>query len=170
MIAGAGGAAYFLLLRNKPAPATEEQEAGTGGKAGAADEAGGAARDGDKAQPDKPKEDAAKKPSASNALPTGPIFVSIPTVVVNIKDSAKPRYLRLTLAIEVADSQGEGAAKSQIPKIVDAVQLFLRTQQTDAFVSVSSLIAVRSEILHRINGLDKAIRARAVLIQELMIQ
>ena len=97
-------------------------------------------------------------------------FVPVPSLVVNLRDGNKLRYLRLSVSLELSDAAAEGAVKGKMPKITDAFQMFLRTQTPDSFASVGALTTVRSEMLMRVNQIDDGIKIKSVLFQELMIQ
>lgn len=178
LLAGGGGAAaYFLLGIGKPPPpeAADRDVAPDDAKNAASDAKGG------QKPADKPPAKAAEKPAEkqpdkggakkSEAAPGGGGgFVPVPSLVVNLRDGNKLRYLRLSVSLELSDGTTEGAVKGKMPKITDALQMFLRTQTPDSFASVGALSTVRSEMLMRVNQIDDGIKIKSVLFQELMIQ
>ena len=173
LAAGGGAAAYFLLGLGKPpveasaenegGRAAEPNQAGTAKSPPPADAKAAAAKE-------KPAEKPADKKGDPNAASAGAGFVAVPALVVNLRDGGKPRFLRLSVSLELADGTQEALVKSKMPKITDVLQMFLRTKEPDAFSSVSSLMSVRSEMLMRVNQVDEAIKIKSVLLQELMIQ
>ena len=107
------------------------------------------------------------KPAAPAAKPT---FVAVPPIVVNLADASGRRFIRLSVSVEVSSAEGEVAVRENVPKIIDAFQLYLRSQSLDSFNSVASLLQVRRDLLARLNRLDPRIEAKAVLFQDLIIQ
>jgi flagellar FliL protein len=99
-----------------------------------------------------------------------PIFVAVPPIVVNLADAAGRRFIRMSVSVEVSSPEGEAAVKENAPKIIDAFQLYLRSQSLDSFNSVASLMQVRRDLLARLNRIDPRIQAKAVLFQDLIIQ
>jgi len=154
VLAGAGVAAGVMFLglklpfMNPPAQPAE-------GEAGAAAPAPAPAPE--KAQPPKP---AAAKPT----------FVAVPPIVVNLTDGGGRRFIRLSVSVEVSSVEGETAVKENVPKIIDAFQMYLRSQSLESFNSVASLMQVRRDLLGRLNRIDPRIEAKAVLFQDLIIQ
>ena len=105
------------------------------------------------------------------AGPSGPQFVNVPPLLVNLSGgNGKPRFLRLTLAVEVSSGHGKSVLEAQMPKLIDSMQLYLRTLGLESFNTVAGLTTVRHDLLSRVNRIDPAIGARAVLFQDLMVQ
>ena len=178
LLAGGGGsAAYFLLGIGKPPPVETADGDGApeDGKGAAVDPKGGqkpadkpSAKAAEKPPEKQPEKGGAKKGEAAPVGTGG--FVPVPSLVVNLRDGSKLRYLRLSLSLELSDGTAEAAVKGKMPKITDTLQMFLRTQTPDSFASVGGLSTVRSEMLMRVNQIDDGIKIRSVLFQELMIQ
>jgi len=179
VLAGGGGAAAsFLLGIGKPPPPADvaEGDAGTDDPKSSAPDAKGAQK-----PSDKPPAKGAEKPADKQAdkgggkkgeavVGGGAVFVPVPSLVVNLRDGNKLRYLRLSVSLELSDAAAEGTVKGKMPKITDTLQMFLRTQTSEAFASVGALTTVRSEMLMRVNQIDDGIKIKSVLFQELMIQ
>lgn len=99
-----------------------------------------------------------------------PTFVAVPPIVVNLADTTGRRFIRLSVSVEVSSAEGESAVKENVPKIIDAFQLYLRSQSLESFNSVANLMQVRRDLLARLNRIDPRIEAKAVLFQDLIIQ
>ncbi len=181
VLAGGGGAAaYFFLGTGKPPPPeVADGEDAVDDLKNPAPDAKGAQKPSDK-PPAKGAEKPAEKPGdkqadkgggkKGEAVVGGGGFVPVPSLVVNLRDGNKLRYLRLSVSIELSDAAAEGAVKGKMPRITDAFQMFLRTQTPESFASVGALTTVRSEMLMRVNQIDDGIKIKSVLFQELMIQ
>jgi flagellar protein FliL len=162
---GVGAGVMFLGLRipfisPPPPPAEGEEHAGEGGEHG---------EHGKPAEKGKEKEKEGKGGKGEAERPR-PIFVAVPPVVVNLADKNARRFIRLGVSIEVGSSSGEQLVKENVPRIIDAFQVFLRAQSLDSFNSAGALLELRRELLARVNRIDPSIDARAVLLQDLIIQ
>lgn len=112
----------------------------------------------------------AEKPSPPKPPAAKPTFVAVPPIVVNLADASGRRFIRLSVSVEVSSAEGETAVRENVPKIIDAFQLYLRSQSLESFNSVASLMQVRRDLLARLNRIDPRIEAKAVLFQDLIIQ
>lgn len=181
VLLGAGTAAGVLVIAPKlAAPPAEADGGGEHGTAGGNDGEGKDAH----AAPGKddakqaPTADAKAAPAAAaadsqSAAPGAghvPSFVTLPPLVINVSQEQKQRFLRLTLAVEVGDAASEAVLKKNIPKAVDAIQIYLRTQSPENFTRIASLMQIRSDLLQRIRQIDQGIDAKGVLFQDLMVQ
>lgn len=172
VLAGGGGAAayFFLGIGKPPPPEIADGDAAADDSKNSAPDAKGAQKPSEK-PPAKAAEKPAEKPADKQADKGGGAgFVPVPSLVVNLRDGNKLRYLRLSVSLELSDANAEGAVKGKMPKITDVFQMFLRTQTPESFASVGALTTVRSEMLMRVNQIDDGIKIKSVLFQELMIQ
>lgn len=182
VLAGGGGAAayFFLGIGKPPPPEIADGDADADDSKNSAPDARGAQKPSEK-PPAKAAEKPAEKPADKQAdkgggkkgeavVGGGAGFVPVPSLVVNLRDGNKLRYLRLSVSLELSDANAEGAVKGKMPKITDVFQMFLRTQTPESFASVGALTTVRSEMLMRVNQIDDGIKIKSVLFQELMIQ
>lgn len=125
--------------------------------------------------PDGESTAAAPAPAPEKASPpklpaAKPTFVAVPPIVVNLADGSGRRFIRLSVSVEVSSAEGETAVRENVPKIIDAFQIYLRSQSLESFNSVASLMQVRRDLLVRLNRIDPRIEAKAVLFQDLIIQ
>jgi flagellar protein FliL len=195
-----GAAAYFLLGIGKTEAAVAANEAGHGGPEEHGDAAGeeGAAAHGEaggkpageehaaagESPGHAPAKEAAAEPAAAEGGghaagggeggegggASGPQFVNVPPLLVNLSGGTRTRFLRLTLAVEVNDSHGKATLTAQMPKLIDSMQLYLRTLGLESFNTVAGLTTVRHDLLARVNRIDPGIGAKSVLFQDLMVQ
>jgi len=199
VLGGAGGAAaYFLLGIGKTEAVVADGEAGHEHDSGAAGEDGAAAHGEAGAKPAGEEHAAAPAPMKAEPIAaeggghgaggdeggghgdghgagggggaSGPQFVNVPPLLVNLSGGARTRFLRLTLAVEVNDSRGKSTLEAQMPKLIDSMQLYLRTLGLESFNTVAGLTTVRHDLLARVNRIDPGIGAKSVLFQDLMVQ
>jgi flagellar FliL protein len=72
--------------------------------------------------------------------------------------------------VEVVLPESEAAVRENMPKVIDAFQIYVRSLTAESFGSVASILQVRRELLIRLNRIDPRVDARAVLFQDLVIQ
>lgn len=114
------------------------------------------------------KRDAEK--ARQKAAATKSLFVQVPPIVVNLADRDTRRYARIVLTVEVVLPESEAAVKENMPKVIDAFQIYIRSLTAESFGSMASILQVRRELLARLNRIDPRVDARAVLFQDLVIQ
>ena len=160
MVGGGGAVGVFLLGMKLPfmkQPATEEQ----------ADEAQKVdPKEVEKREQEKRDAEKAKQKAAA----TKSLFVPVPPIVVNLADRDVRRYARIVLMVEVVLPESEAAVLENMPKVIDAFQIYVRSLTAESFGSVASILQVRRELLVRLNRIDPRVDARAVLFQDLVIQ
>ncbi len=156
---GGGAAAYFLGLFGGTAEAT----AGDPPKADqqAATEEGGA-----------PKEGAPKEKGAEGAAPAvGAVFVDLPDILVNLQSSSKRmRFLKLRVALEVADEPTAESIRALAPRVMDSFQLYLRALTVEEVKGAVGLQRLKEEMLARVNRAIKPLKVDDVLFKEMLVQ
>ncbi|WP_396274895.1 flagellar basal body-associated protein FliL [Hyphomonas sp.] len=160
MVGGGGAVGVFLLGMKLPfmkQPAAEEQ----------ADEAQKIdPKEAERREQEKRDAEKAKQKAAA----TRSLFVPVPPIVVNLADRDVRRYARIVLMVEVVLPESEAAVRENMPKVIDAFQIYVRSLTAESFGSVASILQVRRELLVRLNRIDPRVDARAVLFQDLVIQ
>jgi flagellar FliL protein len=151
-----GGAAYMLGLfggaKTEAAATPEAAHASEGEPA-----AGEAAAAGHEAPP----------------APEGPkvLFVDLPDVLVNLNSTDKRmRFLKLRLAVEVADKDTGDTVTELTPRIMDSFQLYLRGLTVDDLRGPAALYRIKQEMLARINLALDPKRIDDVLFKEMLVQ
>ena len=82
----------------------------------------------------------------------GPLF-SLDTFIVNLADAGRSRYLRVTMDLELADSSDAGKLTERLPQIRDSILMILPSKQFDDIAGMEGKIALRDEILGKLNSL-----------------
>ncbi|MDR2869919.1 MAG: flagellar basal body-associated FliL family protein [Deferribacteraceae bacterium] len=146
VLLGGGGAVYFLVLK-KPA----EDPAAMEGVVPEQQAAGAAAPRGISAE-------------------TGPMQ-AYPSFTVNLADPGGQRYLKIGIALELSmdkDFSVEVTAKEA--KIKDAILTVLSAKTLDEVSTTQGKVALKQEILRRLNTLMATGRIEEVYITEFMMQ
>lgn len=157
LVLGGGGAAAYLLLFNGH-PAEQHADAGHGkGKEGHGGE--------EAAEP-------TPGPNGTTIMPgEGVIFVGLPEMLVNISGvDGRPAFLKLKLTVEAPNDEAVAALTSDVPRVTDEFNGFLREMRTDDLAGSSGAYRLRLELLRRVNLAIAPAQVNAVLIEEMLVQ
>ncbi|MFP4097250.1 MAG: flagellar basal body-associated protein FliL [Alphaproteobacteria bacterium] len=164
LIGGGGAAAYFTgmldSLLGVEAPAEEGEHAQ--GEEGEHD-----------TEHDK-SDTHAKKSSDSHGGGHGGgqgAFVAIPPMLVNLNtDDGTPRFLRLTVQLELENGSDRDAVEAVLPRVVDQFQTYLRELRVKDLRGSAGIYRLQIELLWRVNQAVEPIEIKDVLFQEILIQ
>ena len=88
----------------------------------------------------------------AQAAALGPLY-SLDTFIVNLADAGRSRYLRVTMDLELANSSDTGKLTERLPQIRDSILMILPAKQFDDIASMEGKMALRDEILAKLNSL-----------------
>jgi flagellar FliL protein len=115
-----------------------------------------------------------KKDGAANPISQGPdgeVFYTMPDMVVNIQSTdGRPTYLKLKLALQMADEDSAEAVEPNQLRLNDMFQSFLRELRPDDLAGSEGSYELRQEIQRRVNLVIAPSKVNAVLIQEMLVQ
>ncbi len=98
-------------------------------------------------------------------------FVPVPKMIVNLNtDDGVPRYLRLTVQLELKDAKDSGAVEAVLPRVIDQFQTYLRELRVKDLKGSGGMYRLQMELLWRVNQAAAPIEVRDVLFQEMLIQ
>ncbi len=98
-------------------------------------------------------------------------FLAIPTIIVNLNtEDGTPRYLRLTVQLEMEDVSDKGAVQAVIPRVIDQFQTYLRELRVRDLRGSAGIYRLQMELLWRVNQATAPIEIKDVLFQEILIQ
>lgn len=98
-------------------------------------------------------------------------FLEIPTMIVNLNTgNSAPRYLRLTVPLEMANSADVAAVEAVIPRVVDQFQTYLRELRVRDLRGSAGIYRLQMELLWRVNQAAAPVEVKDVLFQEILIQ
>jgi len=100
----------------------------------------------------------------------GAYFYTLPDILVNIDAGDKPVYLKMKLTIESGDYETAEKVQPVLPRVLDQYQAFLRELRVDDLSGSAGAYRVRAELLRRLNLAIAPAEARAVLIEEMLVQ
>ncbi len=101
----------------------------------------------------------------------GPSFLEIPTMIVNLHtEDGNPRYLRLSVQLELENGGDLAAVEAVIPRVVDQFQTYLRELRVKDLRGSAGIYRLQMELLWRVNQAAAPVKVKDVLFQEILIQ
>ncbi len=99
------------------------------------------------------------------------LFLEIPTILVNLSSNdGTPRYLRLTVQLELYSSSDNAAVEAVIPRVIDQFQTYLRELRVKDLRGSAGIYRLQMELLWRVNQAAAPVKVKDVLFQEILIQ
>jgi flagellar FliL protein len=99
----------------------------------------------------------------------GPLY-SLDTMIVNLSDHGGKRYLRVTMALELSDPDAAATIESRLPQVRDAILMILPTKKYDEISTTDGKIALRTEVMEKINTLMTKGRVNNIYFTEFVVQ
>lgn len=107
-------------------------------------------------------------PQAQAAAP-GPLF-SLETFIVNLADQERSRYLRVTMDLELAKSTDAAMINDRLSQVRDSILMILPSRQFGEIASMEGKIALRDEIIARLNSLLNKKVVTNIFFTEFVVQ
>ena len=102
---------------------------------------------------------------------TSGAFLPIPTMIVNLSsDDGTPRYLRLTVQLELKDDHDLAQVEAVIPRVIDQFQTYLRELRVRDLRGSAGIYRLQMELLWRVIQAAAPVEVKDVLFQEILIQ
>ena len=99
----------------------------------------------------------------------GPLF-SLDTFIVNLADAGRNRYLRVTMDLELADTTDSAQLTERLPQVRDSILMILPSKQFDDIASMEGKIALRDEIIAKLNSLFAKNVVTNIFFTEFVVQ
>jgi len=114
---------------------------------------------------------AGTNPAHGNSIeqPLGPIY-SLETFIVNLADKGGNRYLRVTMDFELGNPEVQTELNKRLPQIRDSILMILPSKRFDDISSVEGKIALRDEILEKLNSLLTQGKITNIYFKEFVVQ
>lgn len=98
-------------------------------------------------------------------------FLEIPDMVVNLSSNdGQPRFLRLSVQLELKSEADKAAVELVMPRVVDQFQTYLRELRVRDLRGSAGIYRLQMELLSRVNAAAYPIEVQDVLFQEILIQ
>lgn len=140
-----GGAGLFFFLSSSSAPATDAEHSA-------------AAADGE---------------HAGAATAAGHTFIfNLPPMIVNLnaEEGQKEAFMKLTVALEVANEETMLEIQPSMAKVVDAFQVYLRELRRSDLEGSAGVYRLKEELLRRVNVAIYPSRVESILFKEILVQ
>ena len=105
----------------------------------------------------------------AQAAAPGPLF-SLETFIVNLADQERSRYLRVTMDLELAKSTDAGVINDRLSQVRDSILMILPSRQFGEIASMEGKIALRDEIIARLNSLFNKKVVTNIFFTEFVVQ
>jgi flagellar FliL protein len=112
-------------------------------------------------------EQAGEEVSVPNSV--GPIF-SLETFIVNLADQGGNRYLRVTMDLELANSEMEAEITQRLPQVRDSILMILPTKRFEDISTVQGKTTLRDEVLETLNGYLVQGKITNIYFKEFVVQ
>lgn len=151
---GLGGGAFFFMKSQQPAPVADAPRA--------------AALEGSE---EGPNEEGAADASGEGDGPQdeGGIYELEP-FIVNLADTAKVRYLKITIKLDLVRSKHSEDLNKRLPQIRDTLLLLLSSKEFAAIRTVEGKMELRDEILQRVNAIFRSNKVKMAYFTDFVTQ
>jgi flagellar FliL protein len=124
-----------------------------------------------KAEHGKEKGEGKKDEHGKEVGGSGAYFLEIPNMIVNLAtDDGQPRYLRLSVQLELESQSDMDAVEAVMPRVVDQFQTYLRELRVKDLRGSQGIYRLQMELLSRVNAAAYPVEVKDVLFQEILIQ
>jgi len=115
--------------------------------------------------------DEAARAAALAAVPETFIF-NLPTMTVNLNDdgAAGDAFMKLTIALEVADENVMREIQPRMAKVVDAFQVYLRELRKSDLEGSAGIYRLKEELRRRVNLAIFPAHVEGILFKEILVQ
>lgn len=97
-------------------------------------------------------------------------IVTLDSFVVNLSDPLGRRYLKLTMDVELVDAAAAAALNAALPKVKDTVLLLLSSKSYGEIGTLEQKLALKNEIVERLNQVVGKAKVENVYFTEFVIQ
>ena len=95
----------------------------------------------------------------------------MPDMIVNLQsDAPRMRFLKLRVALEVADEPTAVTVRQLLPRVMDGFQLYLRALTVDDTRGAAGMQRLKEELIARVNLAVEPVRVNDVLLKEMLVQ
>jgi flagellar FliL protein len=106
------------------------------------------------------------------AVDTGHTFIfNLPPMIVNLNDEGQSgAFMKLTVALEVANQEMMLEIQPRMAKVVDAFQVYLRELRRSDLEGSAGVYRLKEELLRRVNVAIYPSHVESVLFKEILVQ
>jgi flagellar FliL protein len=112
----------------------------------------------------------AEHAEAHETLPETFIF-NLPTMTVNLRgDGDRAQFMKLTVALEVANEEVMLEIQPRMAKVVDAFQVYLRELRRSDLEGSAGVYRLKEELRRRVNLAVYPAQVESILFKEILVQ
>ena len=99
-------------------------------------------------------------------------FVDLPEMTINLSTQPQERqqFLKLKIALEVADAKIGEEIKPVMPRVLDTFQVYLREMRATDLDGSAAMYRLKEELMRRVNVAIYPAKIEAVLFKEVLVQ
>ncbi|MCF6195833.1 MAG: flagellar basal body-associated FliL family protein [Emcibacter sp.] len=102
--------------------------------------------------------------------PTELLFLELDPMLVNLDTAGgKPKYLKLTIALEVDKQTALDELNQKLPRIIDQFQTYLRQLRIEDLNGSAGMFRLKEELLIKVNDAVYPTRVNDVLFKEMLV-
>ncbi len=103
--------------------------------------------------------------------PPAAVFMNLPEMIVNLDSGGRrANFLKINIALEVANATDVPRIEAVMPRIVDNFQVYLRALRVEDLRGSAGMFRLREELLARVNTAAQPARINDVLFREMLVQ
>jgi flagellar protein FliL len=108
---------------------------------------------------------------ATAAVAHDTFIFNLPAMMVNLNgDGQTQSFMKLTVALEVADEHMMTEIQPRLPKVVDAFQVYMRELRKSDLEGSAGIYRLKEELLRRVNMSIYPAHVESVLFKEILVQ
>ncbi len=113
----------------------------------------------------------AKNPEVHTAAVPETFIFNLPTMTVNLNsDGDGEQFMKLTVALEVADEAMMEEIQPRMAKVLDAFQVYLRELRKSDLEGSAGIYRMKEELRRRINVAIFPAQVESILFREILVQ
>ena len=107
----------------------------------------------------------------ANAPPAASVYYDLPELQVKLSTGGrKSNFLKISVALELADESVVQRLQTVMPRIIDNFQVYLRELRIEDLSGSAGIERLREELLLRVNAAIRPAEVRDVLFKEMLVQ
>jgi flagellar FliL protein len=117
------------------------------------------------------KKDEAAEQAEPPPPPKPSVFYKLPDMLVTLGTvNGRASFLKITVSLELESDEDVRRVQSVMPRVVDAMYVYLRELRIEDLRGVTALNRLRAELLARVNMTVQPTHVTDVLLQEVLVQ
>ncbi len=98
-------------------------------------------------------------------------FYDLPVMTINLSSEAdSEQFLKLSVALEVADEEMAAAIEPRITRVLDAFQVYLRELRRSDLEGSAGIYRLKEELRRRVNLALYPVHVDSILFKEILVQ